>query len=155
MSLHWLRIGVVALGLLLAPAALAQGTGPVKVTADDFVVDQGAGQAVFSGNVVVKRADLTLEADRVEVEYADGTQTSIRNIIATGHVRLTTDSQKATSERAQFDPSSQVLRLAGNVTVVDAQGTVSGGELVVDLEKRTTTFSSGKGGRVTGVFTPP
>jgi hypothetical protein len=38
--------------------------------------------------------------------------------------------------------------------VVNGTGTVGSADLVVNLKDNTTVFTSGKGGRVTGVFTP-
>lgn len=133
------------------PAALAQNK--VQVTADNFVVDQPRSEATFTGNVVVVRSDLTVWADRVLVTFEGGME-NIRTVTATGNVRLKTDTQDATGERATFTPDSQILRLSGNVTVNNASGTVTGPELVLDLANETSTFSASGGGRVTGTFTP-
>jgi lipopolysaccharide export system protein LptA len=47
-----------------------------------------------------------------------------------------------------------LLRLTGDVQVVNASGTIDAGELVVNLATNVSTFTSGdSGGRVTGVFT--
>jgi lipopolysaccharide export system protein LptA len=143
---------------VLATPALAQSFsaegGPVEVTADQFVVDQASGNATFTGKVRVLRSDLTMWADKLLVEYADDSLSSIDNMIATGNVRLKTEDQDATGDRAVFDPRTQVLRLTGNVVVVSDAGTVNGPELVIDLENNLTTFNSTGSGRVTGVFTP-
>lgn len=141
----------LALCFALAPVA-AQAAGPVKITADTFEVHEAQGQAVFSGNVVVVRTGLTVWADKVVVDYGEGGPENIKTFVATGHVRLKTDDQDATGERAVFDPASQILRLVGNVTVVNASGTLNGPELQINLADNTTRFSGGKGGRVTGVF---
>jgi lipopolysaccharide export system protein LptA len=140
--------------LLFAGCSPVLAQGPVEVTADDFVVDQGKALATFSGNVVVFRSDLMVWADQVVVEYADSNLSTIRVMIATGNVRLKTETQDATGDRAVFDPATQILRLTGNVTVINASGTVNGPELLVNLEDDTTTFTSSGGERVTGVFTP-
>lgn len=138
--------------LLLAAPALAQS--PVEVTADTFVVDQAKSEATFTGNVVITRADLKVWADKVLVTFGKEGLQNIRHITATGNVRLKTETQEATGERASFDPSSQIMRLTGNVTVVNASGTLNGPELVVDLANQTSTFTASGGGRVTGIFTP-
>jgi lipopolysaccharide export system protein LptA len=138
--------------LLLGAPALAQS--PVEVTADTFVVDQAKSEATFTGNVVITRADLKVWADKVLVTFGKEGLQNIRHITATGNVRLKTETQEATGERASFDPSSQIMRLTGNVTVVNASGTLNGPELVVDLANQTSTFTASGGGRVTGIFTP-
>ena len=68
-------------------------------------------------------------------------------------VKIETDEQTATGEKAIFTPSDQLLRLTGNVEVVNSGGTVQAQELVVNLETNVSTFTAGQGGRVTGVFT--
>src|SRR5688572_6634490 len=145
-----LLIFAVTLGLALP----ARAANPVEVSADQFVVDQRSSSATFTGNVVVSRADLTVWADKVVVNYGEGGVTNITNLVATGSVRLKTKDQTATGERATFDPRSQVLRLSGNVTVTNEAGTLSGPELLINLADQTSVFSSNGGGRVTGVFTP-
>jgi lipopolysaccharide export system protein LptA len=146
------RLLFIALLVLGIAPALAQS--PIEVTADSFVVDQVKSEATFTGNVVITRADLKVWADKVLVSFgAEGLQ-NIQHVSASGRVRLKTADQDATGDRATFDPNSQVMRLSGNVTVVNASGTLNGPELVVDLANQTTTFSSNGGGRVTGVFTP-
>lgn len=143
----------LVLACVVAGPALAQ-EDKVKVTADTFVVNEANSSATFSGNVVVVRSDLTVWADEVDITYGDGGMQSIKVMTATGHVRLKTSDQTATGERATFTPSTQVLRLSGNVTVVNSSGTLNGPELVLNLADNTTTFKGGKGGRVTGEFTP-
>lgn len=139
---------------LVAASLPATAASPVRVTADQFVVDQASSMATFTGNVVVTRADLTVWADKVVVEYGAGGVGNITHIVATGRVRLKTSDQDATGERATFDPDSQILHLSGNVTVVNSAGTLNGPQLVINLADKTTVFSANGGGRVTGVFTP-
>jgi lipopolysaccharide export system protein LptA len=146
------RFVLALLIALLTPPALAES--PIEVTADTFVVDQAKSEATFTGNVVITRSDLTVWADKVLVTFGKEGLQNIQHITATGNVRLKTDEQDATGDRATFDPNSQIMRLSGNVTVVNASGTLNGPELVVDLVNQTTTFSASGGGRVTGVFTP-
>ena len=78
----------------------------------------------------------------------------MQSLTATGNVRIKTADQDATGGQAVFDPDSQILRLTQNVTVKNAQGTVNGPELIINLATDTSTFRGSEGGRVTGVFTP-
>lgn len=134
----------------IAGPALAQS--PVKITADTFVVNEADTQATFTGNVVVIRPGLNVWADKVVVDYGEGGPADIRTFIATGNVRMKTEDQDATGDRATFNPETQILRLTGNVTVVNSAGTLNGPELEINLADNTTVFTGGKGGRVTGVF---
>lgn len=141
----------IGLGIGLAGHGAAQEK--VQISADTFVVTETSQEAVFTGNVVVNHPTVVVHADKVVATYGTGGTTDIKTFEATGHVRLTTTDQDATGDRAVFTPRDQLLRLTGNVLVVNAGGTVGASELVVNLDTKVSTFSSKSGGRVTGVFT--
>ena len=144
---------LLGIGLSLGLVGNAAAQEKVQISADTFVVVETSQEAVFTGNVVVNHPTVVVHADKVVATYGAGGTSDIKTFEATGHVRLTTSDQDATGDRAVFTPSDQLLRLTGNVMVVNAGGTVGAGELVVNLETKVSTFTSNKGGRVTGVFT--
>jgi len=129
------------------------GAGKVAITGDNFSVDDNVHQATFLGNVVVTNDDIKLTSDKVVASYGQGSATNISNFEATGHVKIVTKDQTATGEKAVFDPKAKILTLTGNVIVNSKTGQVHAANLIVDLVKRTSVFSAGKAGRVTGVFT--
>jgi lipopolysaccharide export system protein LptA len=146
------RLMLAAALLLLAPPAIAQQQ--VQITSDLFTVDEKTQEAVFTGNVVVIHPTVKVWADKVIAIYGDSGPSDIESFVASGSVRLETDEQDATGDQAVFTPGDQLLRLTGNVEVINASGTVKAGELVVNLATNVSTFtSSGSGGRVTGIFT--
>jgi lipopolysaccharide export system protein LptA len=145
---------------LLLVATLLLATTPswaqqqVSITADLFTIDEATREAVFTGNVVVKHPTVTVNAPKVIAHYGDGGTSDIESFEAFGPgVELITSEQTATGDRAVFTPADQLLRLTGNVSVVNASGTVQANELVHNLDTNQSTFSAGGGGRVTGVFT--
>ena len=146
MMLRSLAFLVLTLG---ATPAFAQQQ--VNITADQFSLDETSNTAVFTGNVVVVHPTVTVWAPKVVATYGAGGTTDIETFEATGEVRLETAEQTATGQRAVFTPGDQLLRLTGNVVVVNSGGTVNSDELVVNLETNVSTFTSTKG-RVTGVF---
>lgn len=152
-----LLLTLIAAAALLSPAVAQTATGAgddVKITADQFVVDDNAQIATFTGSVVVVRQGMTVWAAKVVVDYGEGGPSNIKSFVATGNVRIKTADQDATGDRAIFDPRAETLKLTGNVMVVNASSTVGGPDLLIDLNTNTTTFTGGKGGRVTGVFSP-
>lgn len=144
---------VLAIALTFAAyPALAQQE--VQITADLFTVDEKTQEAVFTGNVVVVHPNVKVWAAKVVAIYGEAGPSDIESFVASGSVRLETSEQEATGDQAVFTPGDQLLRLTGNVQVVNASGTIDAGELVVNLATNVSTFtSSGSGGRVTGVFT--
>ncbi len=150
-----MRYILLILAMLLGTTAAAFAANQVKITADQFVVDDAQQVATFTGSVVVTRTSLTVWAPKVVVDYGAGGPSNIKSFVASGGVRIKTPDQDATGDRAVFDPAASTLKLTGNVKVVNSASTVAGADLVIDLNTNTTVFSGGKsGGRVTGVFTP-
>ena len=147
---RWLAPTLLTLAMTLSTAAQS----PVEITSDTFVMNEDAREAVFTGNVVVVHPVVTVWAPKVVATYGQGGTSDIETFMASGgQVRLKTKDQDATGDQAIYTPGDQLLRLTGNVTVVNASGTVSATELVVNLATSVSTFTSSGGGRVTGVFT--
>jgi lipopolysaccharide export system protein LptA len=151
MTRAWPFFALLASLVLVAPA-LAQSQ--VEITADQTVMDDAKREVVFTGDVIVVHPTVTVWAPEVVATYGEGGTTDIKTFVATGgNVRLKTEDQDATGEHAVYTPGDQLLRLTGNVRVTNASGTVNATELVVNLATNVSTFTSGSGERVTGVFT--
>lgn len=149
-----LRLALLAVLLLSVPLGALAAADPVEITAEKFEIDDSKHIATFTGKVVVTRTSLTVWAPKVVVDYGDGGPSNIESFVASGGVRIKTRDQDATGDQAVYDPDTQILRLTGNVMVINATGTVGSPDLVVNLRTNTSVFSGGQGGRVTGVFTP-
>ena len=142
----------IALAILILALSPVLAQDKVQITADNFTLTEAKREAVFTGNVLVVHPTVTVRAAKVVATYGDGGTSDIETFEAQGSVELETDDQTATGDRAVFTPADQLLRLTGNVMVVNESGTVGASELVVNLATNTSTFTSGQGGRVTGVF---
>lgn len=171
---HPIVLAAIA-ALLLPPMvpALAQGMAssalrgldrkaPIDVDADRIEVLDRENQAIFSGNVIVRQAALTLEANRVKVSFtrpASG-DPQMRRLDADGNVRITTPSERATSRFGIYDVESRILTLVGNVVLNQGTTKVQGNRLTINLATGQTRLdgasSTGKpGGRVQGRFAVP
>ena len=148
--LVWLILATVFLGL--AQPALAEDK--VNITADRFVIEEESNLATFSGSVVVVQGTTTITADTVEVHYGTGGASDIEELVADGHLVITTPSQKVTGGRGRYDPATRVMIVTGDVVAESPSGRVTGTELRVDFKANTTEFANQDGGRVTGVFNP-
>lgn len=156
------RIAAAFLGLLIliAAPAFAQvniGFGgvaynnrqPVEITADTLTVDQGTGEAVFTGNVIVMQGDLRMAAGAVRVVYAtDGSNRDVREVVATGGVLVTRGEDAAEGTQARYDVASSQLTLSGNVLVTQGPTAIAGDRMVVDMR----TGSGSVDGRVRTVL---
>ncbi|MBV8687436.1 MAG: LptA/OstA family protein [Alphaproteobacteria bacterium] len=161
-----LLAAVASLGLAVAPAGSQtsalkghNSNAPVDIGADRVEVQDRADRAVFSGNVVVKQAELTLTAARLTVAYSNGGNVQIRRIDASGGVTVTGPGERAKGDFGIYDVERKIITLIGGVTLVREGNSVSGGRLVLDLDSGRAVMdspgNSGAGGRVTGTFTVP
>ena len=162
--------GVTAAALLgLAPAVSQtsalkghNSNAPVDVAADRIEVQDRADRAIFSGNVVVKQAELMLTAPRLTVAYSSGGGIEIERIDAAGGVTVRSPSETARGQFAIYDLDSRLITLIGGVQLIRGDSQVNGGRLVIDLRTGRAVIDGGapagvsnQGGRVTGTFTVP
>lgn len=159
--------------LLAAVPAAAQdrhnSNAPIDFDARSFQLDDKAGRALLSGDVVVKQADMTLRAARVTIAYsgsAAGGSPQASRVDATGGVTVTRPNQTARSSYAVYDVGGRIITMIGNVTLQQAGSNVAnaaGPRLTINLDTSRATFGGApanpatrnSGGRVTGRFSVP
>jgi lipopolysaccharide export system protein LptA len=150
------------------PASALKGhnsNAPIDVTADRIEVQDRADRAVFSGNVHVTQAELTLDTPRLTVAYSggpgDGSGVQIERLDAAGGVIVHSPSETAKGDIGIYDLDRKLITLLGNVQLVRERNTVNGARLVIDLDSGRAVIDGGppgvnqSGGRVTGHFTVP
>lgn len=164
----------VALGLAtpLASQALKNHNtnSPVDVEADRIEVQDRADRAIFAGNVRVKQDELTLNAARLTVAYANrqgAGGVNIERLDAAGGVTVRSPSETARGSFAIYDLNRRTITMLGGVVLEQGANVVRGGRLVIDLDSGRAvvdgsavggapgTTSTGRGGRVTGRFSVP
>ncbi|WP_439532809.1 LptA/OstA family protein [Polymorphobacter sp.] len=164
------RMVLVVIALATPAVAVAQSgtsalkgldTGaPIDVDANRIEIRDASNQAIFTGEVVIKQARLTLNAERVTVSYVrQGENPEMRRLDARGAVKLVSPSETVTSTSAIYDVPGRLITMVGNV-VLNRQGSVLNGQrLVLDLASGRTSFdgrsAANQGGRVSGRFLVP
>lgn len=167
-------VAVLAGAAALSQPAIGQGAtsalkghdtdAPVDVAADRIEVQDRADRAVFSGNVEVKQADMTLTAARLTVAYTNTDGVQIQRLDASGGVQLRSPSETARGQFAIYDLNNRIITLIGGVVLTRGQSQVKGGRLVLDLDNGRAVMDGGAvgpvgtrqgGGRVTGTFVVP
>lgn len=136
-----------------APVAFGQMQSdrnlPVEVTADDLSVNQADNSALFTGGVVIAQGMMRLSAPRVRVVYlAD--QSGIRSLEATGGVTLVSGGDAAEAARADYDITTGMVELRGDVLLVQGDNAITGDTVIVDIGAGTANVS----GRVKTVLQP-
>jgi lipopolysaccharide export system protein LptA len=164
------KAAFLAMTLVLSQPAAGQAlrghdtNAPVDVAADRIEVQDRADRAIFSGNVVARQGDLTLNASRVTVAYSDAGGIQIDRLTATGGVRLESPSETARGEYAIYDLNNRIITMLGGVTLTRGESSVNGARLVLSLDTGRAVLDGGaagggatssEDGRVTGTFTVP
>ncbi len=140
---------ILATAVLAAPAAFAQvqqeqpvsalkghnSNAPVDVSADRIEVQDRADRAVFTGNVHVTQAELTLDTPRLTVAYAGGSgNVQIKRLDAAGGVVVHSPSETAKGDFGVYDLDRKLITLIGNVQLNRENNQVNGARLVIDLD---------------------
>jgi lipopolysaccharide export system protein LptA len=169
---------VVGLAIAAASASVAQvaqeqpvsalkghnSNAPVDVSADRIEVQDRADRAVFTGNVHVAQAELTLDTPRLTVAYSSGqggNNVQISRLDAAGGVVVRSPSETAKGDFGVYDLDRKLITLIGNVQLNRQNNQVNGSRLVIDLTSGRAVIDGGppgvnsSGGRVTGHFTVP
>ena len=158
-------VSLIALG---GPAAAQEGVSalkghnsrsPIDLSADRAEAQDRADRAIFSGNVVVRQAGLTLRTARLTIAYASSGGIDINRIDASGGVIVTSPSETARGNFATYDLDSGLITMVGDVRLERSGSSLSGGRLTIDLNTGRANMDGGlrgvdqQGGRVTGRFT--
>ena len=166
------------LALLLAAPVIAQGrhdsTAPINFGADHIELQDKANRALLTGNVTVKQAEMTLNAQRMTVAYTgqvvDGSP-QVSRLDAAGGVIVTRPDQTARGQYGIYDLNRRVITMLGAVTLTQGTNTVSGSRLTMNLDTGRAVIDGSSvagggaatpggtvkqtGGRVTGTFSVP
>jgi lipopolysaccharide export system protein LptA len=158
-SVFFIRAAMVAAVALSPIIASAQGTNitlgginadptaPVEITADNLSVDQNSRSAVFAGNVVIGQGEMRIAAGRVQVSYSDETG-QIAGLQASGGVTFVTATEAAEASEANYDLTSGLLIMSGNVLLTQGASALSADKMTVNLKDGTAQME----GRVRTVF---
>jgi lipopolysaccharide export system protein LptA len=154
--------GEFAHGVFTSSAQAQTATTPAQqsgtdVEAEEMEIIDAENRTVFKGNVVAKRDDQTINADELvvlsaEIKQADGSMKKEVDVMkASGKVKIVTENETITAERADIYDREDRLEAFGNVVLVQGGNTLKGQKLTVNLNTKRTVMT---GGRVKGSFLP-
>jgi len=154
-------IALAAVIILASGAAFAQEKAatkenarskvPVVITSDSMEASKSDGTVVFKGNVVAIE-DFTLCSDELYISY--GKEKEIKEMIATGSVRIFQADRKAAADKAEYDRIKRKLVLTGGAEVIQCSDTVRGDRIVVNIDDEDAVVHSEPGARVKAVIKP-
>lgn len=130
---------------------------PVDIESNSMEILEKENKAIFTGKVVAKRGNVTLNSDKLVVDFVKekddkgANKTTVTFLHATGSVLIITKTQRITGQWARMDVKADKAVVGGNVMVKQGSTIIKGKKLKVNLK---TDHSEMTGGRVKGSFTP-
>jgi lipopolysaccharide export system protein LptA len=118
---------------------------PIQVKSDKLEFSYKQRLLTYSGEVVVTQGDLTLHADRLEVQINDSAEGGDRleQIIATGNVDIAQGKRAASGGRAVFDQRRRTIVLSENAVLSEGPNRISGERVVVYIDEERSVVEGG------------
>jgi len=128
---------------------------PLRVTSQELEADNKKLVIIFKGTVVAKQGDLTIYADMAHVYYEKKEEgNEVREIVATGNVKILEGDRVATGQKAVFTNADQKIVLTGQPKAWQGKDMVSGERIIVFLEEDKSFVESGPDRRVEVILYP-
>ena len=127
---------------------------PIDITSDGVEANQKQNRVTFSGNVVAKQGDTTLYCNTLVILYDPDTK-KLKEMVATGNVKIVQLERRATSQRATFQQEENKAILDGDAVIREGENVIRGERVIFYVDEERSVVESGKGGRVSTHITPP
>jgi lipopolysaccharide export system protein LptA len=101
---------------------------------------------IFKGNVIARQKDIVIYADSMEAIIVEDGK-GIDRATAGGNVKIQQGLRVANCQKAIFYNRDQKMVLTGEPRIVDGDNTVSGDEIIFDIEKNRVEVKGGQSGR--------
>jgi lipopolysaccharide export system protein LptA len=134
-------------------SALVRNNQPIKLKSDHLATDTSNRTATFTGRVVAQQGDLTVQADRLVVRYAEKGN-DVDEVLATGNVRITQGERSASAGRAVYDNAAGIMKLEDNPRVQQGEDTIVGATITYYVNELKSVVVGGPGQRVEAVIRP-
>jgi lipopolysaccharide export system protein LptA len=109
---------------------------PVEVTSQNLDVDQAAGTALFTGDVIVIQGPMRLNADQVLVFYSEASS-QIERIEADGNVIMIAPPDMAEAQRAVYTLESGVVEMTEEAMLTRTGNVITGDLITIFLDAGT------------------
>lgn len=129
---------------------------PIYITSDSMISNNKEKVIIFKGNVVVKKGDITIHSDALNVYHSEGGDkkisavgsSNISKVIAIGNVKIDQGDRHAEGQRAEYLNGEQKIVLTGNPVAWEKGNKVSGAEMIFYLEEDKSVVKGSKKRRV-------
>ncbi len=136
------------------PVFFGKSKDPIDITSDKLDFDQKKRLATFTGNVVARQAETSLEADTLKVVFTEQDQ-SLQEIIATGkEVVIKLQGKKAICRKMHYYAGERKIVLTGSPSLDDGKNIISGEEITFFIDEERSVVKSGQQKRVRTTIFP-
>ena len=97
---------------------------PLEITSQSMTVEEKSNMITFNGSVVAKKDTITIYSDTMIVNYYQDKK--IKNVLASGNVRLIQDQKEIRSEKAEYLPDKEKVIFTGNPVFTENKNIVTG-----------------------------
>jgi lipopolysaccharide transport protein LptA len=135
---------------------------PIIITAEQLDSDNNAKFAEFSGNVKAIQADFVITSDKLRIYYKGellntekkgNDEETLKKIVATGNVKITSDQYIAKTEKLEYDTASMTIILTGeNSTVINGKNSITGSKIILYQKDRRVKVLGSKNKRIKAEF---
>lgn len=99
-------------------------------------IKRKSGQIEFLEDAIVENADTSILADKIVVFYDDkkSKDNVIKNIVATGNVKIFNQEFVATGEEGSYDPKKEIFTITKNVIFNNGTSIASGDKFIYEVK---------------------
>ncbi len=139
---------------LLGGLTFTSSGEPITITSASLEFNYKTRLLTYKGGVQATQGDMKVESAILTVSLDERAEGRIREVVASGDVRLSKGERHATAGRAVFDQQKRTVTLSDNAVLHDGPNQVSGDRVVVYLDEQRSVVEGGSG-RVKAVLFPP
>jgi lipopolysaccharide export system protein LptA len=141
-----------------------QADEQIQIVADKLITNSAEKFAEFIGDVRASQGNLVITSERLRIYYRDdpdpnkdqtGGPESIKRVVASGNVQVSSEKYKAQTDQVEYDPDTQVLVLTGeNSAVKSGKNILTGSKISVNRKNGQIKVEGSPQERVKAVFYP-
>ena len=171
--IYWIRVMMsTGIMVLLAPFVFAEDQPAekdnnqvgeqIQIVADKLIANDAEKYAEFIGDVHASQGNFTITSELLRIYYKEnidnlqnktGSQEFIQRIVASGHVKISSDKYTAETERAEYDLDNAVLVLKGeNSAIKSGKNLITGSKITVHRKNEQIVVERGAEQRVKARF---
>lgn len=155
---------VIFAGELPQKKGASQADEQIQIVADKLITNSAEKFAEFMGDVRTSQGNLVITSERLRIYYRDdpdgnkdqtGGQESIKRVVASGNVQVSSEKYRAETDQVEYDPDTQVLVLDGENSIVrSGKNILTGSKITVFRKTGQIKVESSPHKRIKAVFYP-